>query len=259
MNIGLIGAGNVAWNLAHAFQGSPYKVRQVISRTRSRAAALAEEFGIESGGNVAEELRQDLDLALIATSDHSIGDVARALAPHRGSGTIFAHTSGSIALSTLAPLGPRVGVFYPLQTFTRGHSAEFSAIPIFLEGVDSVLEVLRPPAEFLSRRVEILDSRQRLQLHLGAVFASNFANLMWMVSEDVVGDLEGIDMQVYAPLIRECVDKALRYGPEQAHTGPAKRGDWVTMRKHLEILGAQDAQRAELYKLLSEMIGKRFS
>ncbi|MEM7036431.1 MAG: DUF2520 domain-containing protein, partial [Bacteroidota bacterium] len=168
-------------------------------------------------------------------------------------------TQAGIHVDALAPLGPHTGVFYPLQTFTKAHRADFRSIPFFLEGPPEVLNKIRPLAEQLSDNVRDLDSQGRLTLHLGAVFASNFANFMWMLADETLADLPGVDMKAYVPLIREVVDKALAYGPHDAHTGPARRGDQVTMEKHMAILQDQDPERAALYAQLSRMIAERFS
>ena len=254
--LGLIGSGNVAWNLAHAFRNTNYRVEQVIGRRLVSAEALATEFGIPHFGIDPYRLIPDLDLVFVLTNDHSISEIAATYAPFRGPKTIFVHSSGSMPLSELDALGPPTGIFYPMQTFTRNHLADFSDIPIFLEGPKEVLDVIEPLARQISKRVSFLDSRDRLQLHLGAVFASNFVNYMLLLSEEAIRHVEGTDLSVYEPLVREVINKAFRYGPERAQTGPARRGDEITMRKHLEIL--QNAEHAELYQMLSEMISERF-
>ena len=255
MKIGLIGAGNVAWNLMNGLRNSPFRIVQVHSRGGTSAADLAQEFGIESHGADPSSLRQDLDLVIIATSDHSVPDVAEAYAGHLSKDTVAAHTSGSMPLRDLEPLGENVGVFYPLQTFTKGLPTDWKVIPFYLEGNAAVLELLRPVAEYLSDRVYDLDSEGRLRLHLGAVFASNFANFMWLLAERVVADLPDADATAYVPLIREVTDKFFELGPVDAQTGPARRGDQVTMDKHLSMLQGENKQ---VYELLSRMIAEHY-
>lgn len=254
MRIGLIGAGNVGWNLVAGLANSPCAITQVLSRNGDSAQALAKEFDIPYAGASPSDLRSDLDLVLIATSDHSVAKVAKAIGTHFPK-TLFAHTSGSIPLQALEATESQIGVFYPLQTFTKGHPTDWKGVPIFLEGSSEVVEMLRPVAATLSDRVSEMDSAGRLRLHLGAVFASNFANYMWLQAQEVVGDLPEADFSIYAPLIREVVDKGLAMGPFAAHTGPARRGDEVTMQKHLDLL---EGPQRELYRLLSEMIFARF-
>ncbi len=257
--IALIGAGNLAWNLAANLQGTEFEVVQVFSRHIDSAFKISKDFPSIQAAFAPSQLRPDLDLVIVASSDHGIAEVAATYAIHANSHTVFAHTSGSIALDALAPFGENIGVFYPLQTFTKGHKADFAGIPIFLEGNAQVIDRLRPLAEFLSRKVSVLDSAARLRLHMGAVFASNFANYMWLMADDLLREIGQPNLEVYAPLIRECMEKALKYGPEAAQTGPARRGDAVTMHKHLRLLEASDLQKAALYTMVSELISQRFS
>lgn len=241
-----------------ALRGSPWHPVQVISRSIESAGSLAEACGIEAFSNIPADLRQDLDLVIICSTDHVIGEIANTYSPFKGAKTVFVHTAGSVAIDALAPLGPNVGAFYPLQTFTRGHLANFSVIPIFLEGSDDVQKLTRPLARHLSGEVHQLDSAGRLRLHLGAVFASNFANFMWILAEDSLYGLDDLDLKVYGPLVQECASKAFRYGPSASQTGPAKRGDTVTMDKHLQILRQEEPDREKLYRLVSAMIQQRF-
>lgn len=257
LRIGFIGSGNLAWNLAAGLRDAGYAIRQVISRRESRAQELASHFGILRSGQDLAALEQDLDLVILAVADDAVEQVATALASlqHKA---VFVHTSGSVPLSALAPLGERIGVFYPMQTFTRGHEAELRQVPFYLEGNAEVLGLIRPVAEALSERVRELDSAGRLRLHLGAVFASNFANFMWLQAEDMVRAY-GLDLSAYGHLIREMVEKSLAMGPEAAQTGPAKRGDEATMSSHLHLLEEQGGEAAEIYRMLSEAIRKRWS
>ncbi len=259
LQIALIGAGNLAWNLAANLEGTDFEVVQIFSRHTDSALKLSKDFPHIQPAFAPSQLRADLDLVIIASSDHGIAEIAANFAAHRGPRTIFVHTSGSVDLSALAPLGTLVGVFYPLQTFTMGHKADFSGIPIFLEGNAEALATLSPLANSLSRKVSLLDSAQRLQMHMGAVFASNFANFMWLMAEDLLKAVGQDNLEVYAPLIRECMEKALRYGPQAAQTGPARRGDAITMQKHMLLLANTDPQKAALYTMVSELIAARFA
>lgn len=85
------------------------------------------------------------------------------------------------------PPHARRAVFYPLQTFTKGRSVDFSQIPLFLETDDSPL---RPALEAFARRlshtVVWADSACRAKVHLAAVFACNFVNHMYAVGEGIV-------------------------------------------------------------------------
>ena len=259
LRIGLIGAGNLAWNLCGAFNGlEGFEIVQVISRSEASLQKLATHFYIPNSGTDFSLLDKNLDLVFIATNDHAISEVAGSLATHAGDQTVFVHSSGSVGLEALKPLFPRAGVFYPLQTFTREHLADFSSIPLFLEGDGKVLAMLNEIAALLSEKVYVLDSDERRKLHLGAVFACNFPNLMWMITEELLSGMKGVNIDVYEPLVHETVEKVFKYGALSAQTGPAKRGDSSTMNMHANALERESPELKKLYKMLSDLISDRF-
>jgi hypothetical protein len=61
-------------------------------------------------------------------------------------------------------------------------------------------------------------------------------------------------LSTYAPLVEECVDKALELGPRNTQTGVAIRGDVAMQERHAEMLRASHPEYEELYKLLSKTI-----
>lgn len=152
------------------------------------------------------------------------------------------------------PPHARRAVFYPLQTFTKGRSVDFSQIPLFLETDDSPL---RPALEAFARRlshtVVWADSACRAKVHLAAVFACNFVNHMYAVGEGIVRSA-GLPFDVLKPLLAETAAKALdAASPADVQTGPAVRNDLPTMARHRALLAA--APRLEnIYSIISNNI-----
>ena len=102
----------------------------------------------------------------------------------------------------------------------------------------------------LSTRVRIADSRQRMRLHLAAVFACNFANHMFAVGQQLLQEY-GLPADLIKPLIRETVAKALDSPSAAAvQTGPARRNDYRTRHKHIEMLH-NHPELQNLYKNIS--------
>ncbi len=54
-------------------------------------------------------------------------------------------------------------------------------------------------------------------------------------------------------MISETINMSLQLGPEEAQTGPAKRGDLEILEKHLAFL-QDDPAKAEIYKIISQHI-----
>lgn len=99
---------------------------------------------------------------------------------------LVAHTSGAVPMSAI-PNDLRRGVFYPLQSFSKDKNIIWKNVPFCLEAEnDEDLNNLGSLAELLSKKIYLLTSAQRKSLHLAAVFANNFANLMFEMSEELL-------------------------------------------------------------------------
>src|SRR5690606_12757332 len=118
---------------------------------------------------------------------------------------VVAHTSGSISLEVLQhKTGIRPGVFYPLQTFTKGTPVDFLKIPFLIEGEKGAYHVLKDLAQGMSAKVLLAHSDQRQQLHLSAVFACNFTNHLLGISRELL-EIANLDTTLLQPLIEETI------------------------------------------------------
>ena len=247
--ITLIGSGNVAHNLGKAFVLNGFEVVEVYSRTKANAKALAETLNANHTSNL-NKINKESDLYVIATTDNVIEEIAQQLDLKNH---FVVHTSGSVSINVFDNLFSHFGSFYPLQTFTKSHQANFSEIPICVEGnTDRSLDLLKKVAEKLTKNVVELSSVQRQKLHLSAVFVSNFANYMQVIGEKLCEEQQ-VDFELLKPLIKEVFNKNQTGKAIDNQTGPALRGDSFTMNKHLELL-KDKKELSELYELISGMI-----
>ncbi len=252
LRIDFIGAGNLAWNLAPALENAGASVRNIYSRNPDNAKKLANKL---YEGQVKLDLdfsETNTDIILIAIADDAIEDVAKEII--LSDDIIIAHTSGSIALSTLGYLAtPNVGVFYPLQTFTKNQQVNFEDIPVLIEGDNKqTTNRLSELAKTLTGNVSVISSSQRQQLHLAAVFSNNFTNWMLTQSEEIL-QTANLDLSIMKPLLEQSISKAIQLGSKNAQTGPAKRGDFEVLDTQLELL-ANQPEKQEVYKLISQQI-----
>ena len=247
LKICVIGAGNVATHLAQAL-GRVAHVAQIVSRHEVSARRLAEKIeGCEPVWDL-KELAPDADLYLISVGDDHVAEVAGETPDYPG---IWAHTSGSVPADVFEGKKSRYGVFYPLQTFTRDLDVDVSEVPFFIEGSDTATaEALAALAREISHSVEYADSRRRGLLHVAAVFACNFANLMWHEADEILCR-DGLDVKYMMPLLRMTLSKLEKISPREAMTGPARRGDSEVIAGHLEKLSGRPK---EIYELLSDTI-----
>ena len=256
MKVALIGAGRVATNLAPALQRSGVEVVEAWSRSKASAEALATLVGCKAVWGSLDAVTRDADLYLLALTDAALPDAVRQLHSGREQ-ALMAHTAGSLPLSLFADAGhERGGVFYPMQTFSKERQVDFSTVHFFIEAAqESDAECLIMLATALTgnaERVHRSTSAMRRQLHLAAVFACNFANHCFTLSDSIL-QANGLDFSVMLPLVEETVAKLHDMPPAKAQTGPAVRRDQNVMGLQRAMLTERpDMQR--LYTLLSESI-----
>ena len=121
----LLGSGNLAWCLAQALHENPeIDLMQIAGRN---AEALL-EFRDWSETTTDFTKLSGADIYLLAVADKALPELTKNL-PAKG---LWAHCSGSTPLAVFDE-ETRAGVFYPLQTFTKGRKLSFAGIPIGIE------------------------------------------------------------------------------------------------------------------------------
>lgn len=231
----IIGQGNVAAHLCVALAGLVDELVNVSSRE-------------------PEAIPYDSDIYIISVSDDAITTVAASMPKVQG---IVAHTAGSVPMEVLQPYFKRIGVFYPLQTFTKGDTLDYSRIPVFVEGSDiTVQSQLLGLASMFTANLHTANSAQRGKIHLASVFASNFANCLWGIADDILRT-QGYGVDVLLPLIEASANKLKYMTPAEAQTGPARRGDTKIIERHSRELSGTPYET--IYKLLSETILKKYT
>lgn len=245
----IIGSGNVATHLARAL--APHlDIVQIYSRKLHNARELAEKISPHCNGvNRSEEIYRSADLYIMAVTDDSIRPILESTKGlDRG---LWVHTSGSVPMSVFYGYRTLCGVLYPLQTFSKSKEVDMRQVPFYIEGVDTeVKKALFKIAKKISRSVVGMSSENRRRLHASSVFACNFVNYMWTVADRQLR-MCGTDIHALDPLLKETFEKIAMLTPEEAQTGPARRGDRNTMESHLSMLGKEDKR---LYELISKQI-----
>jgi predicted short-subunit dehydrogenase-like oxidoreductase (DUF2520 family) len=247
-----IGSGNLAWHLAPALDNVGYPVREVYSQNPKHAAALVGRL-YEAHVNISLDFSASTStIFIISVSDDVLQEVAQKIILPEDA--IVVHTSGSQPLSVLDDTGSQnMGVFYPLQTFSKAKKVSFKDVPIFVESESSNVEkVLMKMAKAISNNVKRINSEERKALHVAAVFASNFSNHMLTIAREIAKQND-LDFNVLKPLIAETLNKSLELGPEKSQTGPAVRGDFEILERHMEFL-KESPELAEIYRIVSQHI-----
>jgi len=251
-NISFIGAGNVAYHLAPALENAGHTVKEVYSKSGKSAKKLLPNLYDASLAKSLDFSKSEANIFIIAVPDDAVVQVLENMVlPER---SMVVHTSGALPLSVIPKnIAGVTGVLYPLQTFSKNRKIAMESVPFLLESSHkeghAILEKL---LKDVSKHVFKVNSKQRSQLHVAAVFACNFTNYMLTSSQDILKKTK-IDFNLLQPLVTETIQKSFELAPKNAQTGPARRGDLQTLDKHMEILAKQPAY-AEIYELLSQQI-----
>ena len=243
--VAIVGAGNVAWHLAHALKAAGCEIAQVHSRTVEKGKELAESVSaqwVDALVNI-----KDVDMVLVAVSDDQTVSVCETL----NTDLLVAHTSGTTHLESISR--KKKAAFYPLQTFSKDKDVDLKNIPFCIEATEKYdFKYLENLASKLSNNIQKIGSDQRQTLHLAAVFASNFVNHMYDSAQQILKHSD-LNFDLLKPLILEVAEKVQTMDPKEAQTGPAKRQDIATLNTHLDLL-LEDPNNYDFYQIITDRI-----
>lgn len=247
IKIAILGAGNVATHLYKQFaKRDTVSVIQWYNRTFDDIKSFQNET------EVIDDLTQlkEADIYILAVSDDAIAPLSQQL-PFAN--RFVVHTSGSVNIHDMDKKNTR-GVFYPLQTFSSEAAVDFKNVPICIESESKEkLTLLKSLGEALGSKVYKINTEQRQTLHLSAVFVNNFSNQLYRIAHEI-SDAKSINFEILKPLIQETARKIEDMSPYMAQTGPAKRNDKKTIKRHLKQLD-NDHHKA-IYQLMTDSIKK---
>lgn len=248
MKLSILGAGNVATQLSLAFKKAGHEIVEIYNRSDEAGKELAKTVGANFTSDINH--LQEADVYLLAVKDDAIEERALLL---KAEGKIVAHTSGTKSKDALASSSAYYGIFYPLQTMTKVSKVDFKNVPLLVEGSDeNTTKTLETLAKTISQNVHRVDEQQRQWIHVAAVFANNFTNHLYGISESLMLSHQ-LPFEILKPLIFSSIQNLNQFSPNQIQTGPAARKDVHVIEKHLALL-ADDTRLQQIYKILTDSI-----
>lgn len=242
--LSIIGSGNVATHLALAFHDRDIEISHIHSRNEVTGKELSKRIHGDYLSNITD--LPSGQLTLICVPDDQIQSVISSIPE----GIPVAYSSGSVELQNISTVN-ELGVFYPLQTFSKDQDVDIFSVPILIEArSEEFSSTLFELAWKISRKVEYANSEKRRELHLAAVWINNFVNHCIYQADAICKEYD-LDASLLHPLLEETVRKALQNDPKLIQTGPARRGDNSTIEKHLQM---QSGLRKELYEVMTRSI-----
>jgi len=243
VNVVVLGTGNVAYHFIKGFEN--INDVDVIQIYNHNSTSLQPFTSYETTTRFSE--LKKADLYLICVKDDKILEVASAIPFYENA--IVAHVSGSVPLLETKH---NDAVFYPLQTFSKDKAISFKDLPLCIEAEHTdQFKFLKEIGECLNAKVYEVNSNQRQELHLAAVFVCNFVNHLYHIGHTICEE-KNLPFDILKPLVQETADKVLTKHPKDAQTGPAKRNDESTIERHIEQL--IDSPYKDLYRYLTSSI-----
>jgi len=175
-----------------------------------------------------------VDLVLLCVPDAAVAPLAARLTPDDT--VVIAHCAGSLGLDVLEP-APRRASVHPLVSLadTERGAAALRGAWFAVAGDPMARRVVQT---LHGTAVEVGDD-ERVQYHAAAVIASN--HLVALMGQlERVAESSGVPLVAFLELMRGTIDNVEQMGVAAALTGPVARGDWDTVRRHIEALDPQE-------------------
>jgi len=244
-DVTIIGNGNLGYNFSIALEkAQDFKLLQWYGRNWKN-----KNFNNKSINKLSEIKKADL--FIIAVSDDSISDILNYINKQY----FVIHCSGATPIDVFHDF-ERGGVIFPVQTITKQIDFSFKNIPFCIESKKtSDLKLLKKLVKNLHGTFKCLDSNQRANVHLSAVWINNFVNHMISKGKKICIE-NNISFSLMEPILKKTVDQAISQNPDKVQTGPALRNDINTLKLHSSLIKNSDDK--SLYKIITKSIQKNY-
>jgi predicted short-subunit dehydrogenase-like oxidoreductase (DUF2520 family) len=244
--VAIVGPGRLGQAMGRLLLAAGVPVRFVAARQLLRANKAVQFIGGGLALTLKDRQLAEAGAVLMTTSDAAIEPVARRLAKYskNWSGKIVLHTCGSLAASVLDPFkqrGAAVGSLHPYQTIPSPSAGARN-----LSGCYWAVEGDRPAVAVARRWVKLLDGKAfaitpefKPLYHLSAFLVCPTTVTLMDCSERLLLET-GVPKKMIRPMlgrfVSETVNNFVESGGRKSLTGPAVRGDWSTLQRHIAQL-----------------------
>ncbi|MDR3675217.1 MAG: DUF2520 domain-containing protein [Acidobacteriota bacterium] len=248
-SIAIIGPGRIGQAMGRLLMQSRVPIAFIAARKLAAARRAVGFIGEGVPSSLADPRLLSASVLLITTSDSAIGEVAFELAK-LGKGRdawrnkVVLHTCGSLPSDVLRPLklrGAAIGSLHPFQTVPSPQAGVRNLRGCFwaLEGDRPALLVARDWVKRLGGVAFSIRPREKALYHLSAFIVCPTVVTLMAQAASLLKQA-GVPAGISRPMLRQFVGETAKnfadMGPRRALTGPAVRGDWATIRRHLAAL-----------------------
>ncbi len=261
--VAIIGPGRLGQALGRLLAQSQIPISFIAARHLDRARQAVRFIGRGRPLGLADPKLQSASVFLLTTSDSALAQVAEELAK-QGSGKdvwrgkVVLHTCGSLPSAILRPLklrGAAIGSLHPYQTVPSPRAGVRNLRGCFwgIEGDRRALQVARRWVELLQGVAFPIHPKKKTFYHLSAFLVSPTLVTL-MEQSTLLLRKAGVPLGISRPMLRQFVTETTKnfaeIGARRALTGPAVRGDWTTIRRHLAALRRTAPRFVPVYETL---------
>lgn len=271
--VAIIGPGRVGQALGSLLRRAGVRVEYLVGRRRASATRAARFIGAGRAAGIQDPRLAKVAVFLITTTDTAISTVSRALASmgKDWAGKVVLHTCGSLPadggdLRRLREMGASVGCLHPFETVPTREAGlrTLRGCTWAVEGDPAARRIATRWVRWLNGQVVRLRPGQKALYHLSGFLACP-AVIALMAQSLRFLERAGVPAVTARRMLAQIASSTARnfqeIGARKALTGPVARGDWLTIRRHLEALRRSSPQFVPAYRalltLMVRLVGKR--
>ena len=249
-NIAVIGAGKISYSLVNAIQKSKYNISIIVSQHLNSAKKLAHKFDIKKYSDHPNDIPSNCSLLLLAVPDNQIKIVAENLSGLKLNfkNSLFVHLSGAHDISLLNALKnkkAKAASFHIMQTFPSKKIVPIKNCYAAIEANNkSVEKYLFEVSKDLNLHPFKIKSGEKAYYHLAGVYATNFLVGNTFSAENIFKSNSKEEIKFFEiaqPIIKSTLNNISKNNSANSLSGPADRGDYKTILKHISALKKRKA------------------
>lgn len=166
---------------------------------------------------------------------------------------VFFHMSGQLTSDILSPIadyGGEVASLHPLQSIMDPAQAKDNIRQSYftVEGSPDAISVAKNIVTSFGSSLTEIPAKNKTLYHAAAVIASNYMVSLIAQATDILNEI-GINLREILPLVKGTTSNIALYG-KSALTGPIQRGDWETVKAHIDELRSKFPDILEAYQAM---------
>lgn len=256
----IVGPGRLGQAMGRLLHRAGFPVRLVVARRRAAAERAAEFIGAGRPVALTSCEWTQSPVVLVTISDAALASLAEDLASRAGDwkGKIVLHTCGSLPASVLAPLrqrGAATGSVHPYQTIPSPAAGLRNLLGCCwaIEGDLAARRVAQRWVKALNGVAFRIRPSRKTLYHVSAFLVC--PTLVTLMDRSLrLLRISGVPSKIARPMLARFVSETVRnverMGARRALTGPAVRGDWPVIRKHLRALRQASPDLIPVYTAL---------